>query len=89
MKYQIFVHIKDETLKSISEEKGNEQLGYVISHKGIYNSVKEGLDDIFNTYEADLKKHGITQREVANYMNITKIDPRKCIRHEDLFLNKK
>lgn len=89
MKYQIFIHLKDESDAPFDVKKGEGTEKYLISFKGIFDTIKEGLEVIFDKYEKVLKDNKISLIDLGNYMTITRINPSVCSKWEQLYLNQK
>lgn len=87
MKYQILLHIKDPEYECPPKGEEKPEMGYVITFKGVFNSIKEGLDFIFHKFEPKLREKHIAFNEIGNDMTITRIDPIKCYKWEKLYLN--
>lgn len=89
MKYQIMIHHKDDAYETDPKNRNPQyEEGYIISFKGIFDTIKSGLDFVFNKYSDVLRGRHIALDDIANHMTITRIDPVICEKWERLYLDK-
>lgn len=89
MKYQIFLHIKDPNYSYSDGDEKNKYAGYLISFKGVFDDVKEGISFIFHKFENLMKFHKIDPISISEHMIVTRIDEIKCEKWHKLFSNQK
>jgi hypothetical protein len=83
MKYQIMIHILDDSL--IELDKTNHKRSYLILFKMIGNSINEIMKQFYKLYSNIVKDYNIKIDEIERCMHINRIDTEKLTKWETLF----
>lgn len=88
-KYHFNVFLKnDNFMHELPGSKKIDMDEYVVSFKGLFDSLKEGFDYIYKHYTDIMKEKGYNWDDVSDCMNIVKIKTELLTKYEEMFFSK-
>lgn len=77
----------DNFMCEIPGSKRTDMNEYLIRFKGVFDTIRDGLDYIISKFGEILKKNNLLMEELADSMNITRININLCTKWDQMFLS--